>query len=69
MNDALKLMAVFFSESWKFFTTINFPGTNFTIAVVFIGTFLMVFSIRIISFLLGHVTPFAVSQHSKKYDD
>lgn len=52
-NDLLQLVGAWLSNSWNVITSFVFPGTNLTLAVVLLGAFLAVVSIRMIVKIFG----------------
>lgn len=59
MNDSvLAYIASLFSNSWRLLETTIYPGTNLSLAVILLGSFLVVFSLR----LLGNVFGFSSAQ-------
>jgi hypothetical protein len=43
----------FIGLSWDFFTEIEVPGMPFTFAALFVGLFLAVLSLRLLSYMFG----------------
>lgn len=53
MSDLMLAIGSFLSNSWKFFTQTDVPGTNFSFAVLFIGLALIPISLTFLSLILG----------------
>lgn len=47
-NDLMQLVGAWLSNSWNVMTSFIFPGTNLSLAVVLLGAFLAVVSVRMI---------------------
>lgn len=53
-NDLLTCIGWFLSNSWKFFTRLEVPGLGgVTFAALFVGLFLIVFSVRLLGYIFG----------------
>jgi hypothetical protein len=53
MNDMLIALSTLFASFWSFFIDINFPVLNIPFAYVFVGVFLIAFSIKLLGLVLG----------------
>lgn len=59
MNEGvISYITSLFSNSWNMLESVNYPGTNLSLAVIGIGSFLVIFSLR----LLGNVFGFSPAQ-------
>ena len=53
MENLIAIAGLLLSGTWKFFTSINFPGTSMSFAVIICGAALVAFSIRLIKIILS----------------
>ena len=54
MNEGvLSYVTALFTNSWNMLETVNYPGTNLSLAVILLGSFLVVFSMRLIGNVFG----------------
>ena len=53
MEDVLLLAQIFLEKSWDMFTGITVPGLGVSFTVFTVGLFLISFSLRLLSYILG----------------
>lgn len=51
--EVLLAIRGFLGLSWDFFTEIEVPGLGFSFAALFVGLFLAVLSLRLLSYMFG----------------
>jgi hypothetical protein len=51
-NVFIQATAAIFNGAWTILTAVRFPGTNMPIAMILVGAFLAVTSIRILAYVL-----------------
>ena len=59
--EVIQFITWFLSASWDFFTEINVPGFDFSVAALFIGIFLANLGLRFLFMMLG------ISVHSDDF--
>lgn len=60
MSDLLAFAGWWLAQSWRFFSEITVPGTNFTFAALLLGVFFAALGLRLLGYILG----FGVSLHA-----
>lgn len=53
MDDVLLLAQTFLEKSWDMFTGVTVPGLGVSFAAFTVGLFLISFSLRLLSYILG----------------
>lgn len=53
MSDFMLSVECLFSNTWMLLTSIDFPGTEMSIAQILVGAFMVGFSLRILAHALG----------------
>lgn len=56
MQEIMIGISMFLRSAWRFFSEIDVPGIGISVGTLFIGVFLVHFSIKFIFVLLGHTT-------------
>lgn len=51
--EVLQFIQFWLSASWDFFTEVNVPGFDFSIAALFVGVFLATLGLRFVLSMLG----------------
>ena len=54
MNDFLQVTQALFGGAWSMLVTINFPGTELSVAYILVGAFMAGVSLRVIKYLLNY---------------
>lgn len=52
-RDLMDCIRFFLSNSWKFFTQVDIPGLGVSFAALFVGLFLAVMGLRLLSYMFG----------------
>lgn len=53
MNELIDAIGFLFAQAWRFFVEIDVPGLGISFGTLFIGIFLISFSLRILILILG----------------
>lgn len=53
MNDILAVAGLFLGGAWELLTSVNFPGTNMSFAVILCGSVLVVFGLKVLRVILS----------------
>jgi hypothetical protein len=53
MENIMAVAGLFLGGAWELLTSVNFPGTNMSFAMILCGSVLVVFGLKVLRVILG----------------
>lgn len=56
MDTIINVASFWLTQAWRFFSEIDVPGTGISVGTLFLGVFLIGFSVKLLNLVLGFLS-------------